>query len=372
MQFQTAINKIRQDVWKQQGEAFLEQATIDGDGSTVETSAEKKQGVELNYKGQWGYHPLVVSLAQTQEPLYLFNRSGARPSHEHAAFFYDESIKHCRQAGFKSILLRGDTDFSQTRHLDTWDKDGVEFIFGYDAAKNLVEKAGSIDENQWKPLKRQKQASQNPRLKRERFKEQVVFERGYKNKVLVNESYAEFDYQPTACKKAYRMVVVRKEIQCSRGQQRLFADDHVRYFFYITNGSQEKYPPREVIRQANERCNQENTISQLKACGGLSAPLHDIESNWAYMVFASLAWSLKQWSGLLVQEKGPEPHRKKQRQGKRRVIRMEFRTYLNSLILIPAQVIRSSRQVVLRLLTYRPSVDLLLLIHDHAGRPMRV
>ena len=54
-----------------------------------------------------------------------------------------------------------------------------------------------------------------------------------------------------------------------------------------------------------------------------------------------------------------------------RVIRMEFATFLNSLMLIPAQVIKSARQRTFRLLTYRPSVDLLFTLHDHARMPLR-
>lgn len=369
---QQAINQVRRNVWKQQPQEFFDQATIDGDGSMVETSGEKKQGIGLNYKGQWGYHPLIISLAQTQEPLYLVNRSGSRPSSENAAFYYDLAIKHCRNAGFKKILLRGDTDFSQSTHLDGWHDDGVEFIFGYDAAPNLVEIASSLDENQWKMLQREGRQTDQPRAKRPQHKEQVVIEKEYKNLVLAKESYAEFEYSPARAKGTYRMVVVRKEIECSQGQQRLFDDDQVRYFFYITNSNKKDRPAREVIRQANERCNQENTISQLKACRALSAPLDNLESNWAYMVFASLAWSLKQWSGLLVRVSGPPSHRAKQRQTRQRVMGMEFATYLNSLISIPAQIIRSARQTIFRLLTYRPTVDCLLMLHDHIRRPLRL
>lgn len=367
-----AINRARQTVWKQQPDSFFDCATIEADGTMVETSAEKKQGVGINHKGQWGYHPLVVTLAETQELLYLQNRSGNRPSHENAAFFFDLAINDCRRAGFRKIVLRGDTDFSQTAYLDGWHEQGVEFVFGFDAAPNLKEKADSIAKNQWEPLTREVRQTEQPRAKRAKFKEQVVIENEYKNLVLVGESYTEFEYQPTKCSRAYRMVVVRKEIECSRGQLRLFDEDQVRYFFYITNASKGYMPAREVIRAANKRCDQENTISQLKACHALSAPLDNLQSNWAYMVFASLAWTLKQWSGMMVRIKGNPSHRAKQKHVRQRVIRMEFATFLNSMILIPAQVIRSARQTVLRLLTYRPPVDYLLMLHDHIRRPLRI
>ena len=366
-----AINEARQCVWRQQSDSFFDQATIEADGSIVETCGEKKQGIGLSHKGQWGYHPLVVSLAETQEVLYLANRSGNRPSHEHAHFYLDLAVAQCREAGFRKILLRGDTDFSQTEHLDRWHEDGVQFIFGYDAAPNLKRIADSLDKTAFKPLSRDLRQSNKPRGKRDNSKEEFVIEKGYKNLVLASESYAEFDYQPTKCSRSYRMVVVRKEVHCHSGQQRLFEDDQVRYFFYITNASKKELPAREVIRGANRRCNQENTISQLKACHCLKAPLHDLESNWAYMVFASLAWTLKQWSGLLVRVKGNSGQRRVRGELRSWLLKIEFATYLSSLMLIPGQVIRSSRQLTVRLLTWRPAVDKFLTLHDHVGLPLR-
>ena len=141
MQLMAGFNRIRQRVWKLQPDEFFDCAIIEGDGTQVLTGAEKKQGVGINYKGQWGYHPLIITLANTREPLFIVNRSGNRPSHEHSALYFDMAVDRCREAGFRKVLLRGDTDFSLTENFDRWDDDGVEFIFGIDAMPNLVQMA---------------------------------------------------------------------------------------------------------------------------------------------------------------------------------------------------------------------------------------
>src|SRR6516164_8596547 len=90
-----AINRVRLRVWSQQPEDFFPEAIIDVDGTVVGTDAECKQGVDIAYNGVWGYHPLVVSLANTAEVLYLVNRSGNRPSHEQAPLYIDKTIALC-------------------------------------------------------------------------------------------------------------------------------------------------------------------------------------------------------------------------------------------------------------------------------------
>jgi hypothetical protein len=366
-----AFNRVRLDVWRQQPEEFFDVAIIEVDGTIVETCGEKKQGIGMNYKKQWGYHPLVVTLANTGEVLYVVNRSGNRPSHEHAPIFIDLAIQLCRQAGFRRIIIRGDTDFALIEHFDRWTDQGVEFVFGVDKMPNLVGLADSLENTAWKPLRRRRKKPPHTarRRKRPNYKQAIVEQNGYENKRLQGESIAEFDYQPTKCSRSYRMVVVRKEVEVTRGQQKLFDDEP--YFFYVSNAAASAKSARQIVFAANDRCDQENTISQLKACGALAAPLHDLVSNWAYMAIASLAWSLKIWAGLMIRPRGSSQVKQQQAETKRRVIRMDFHTFCQCLMQIPAQIIRRSRQLVYRLLSYRQSMEPLLLIHDNLCRPLR-
>jgi len=233
---QEVFNEIRLKVWRQQPDAFFDEAVIEADGTMVETTGECKQGMDINHKGQWGYHPLMVSLANTGEPLYVVNRSGNRPSHEGAAEYFDKSIALCRRGGFRKIALRGDTDFTQTAHLDRWDDAGdVRFVFGIDAMSNLYKIVENLPESAWKRLRRRPKyaVKTNPRARRANVKEQIVIAREFENIRLVDEHVAEFKYSPTLCKKAYRVVVVWKDLEVSKGQLKLFDDS--KCFFYLTN-----------------------------------------------------------------------------------------------------------------------------------------
>jgi len=288
----------------------------------------------------WGYHPLFVSLANTGEPLYLVNRPGNRPSHDGAAAWLDRAVAVVRPT-FKHVCLRGDTDFALTAHFDRWSRAGVGFVFGIDAMANLKAIAAGIEECRWKPLKRpvKRLVETEPRRRPENVKEQIVREREYQNIRLVSEHVAEVPYQPTACKRPYRLVVLRKNLSVERGERVLF--DDIRYFFYITNIEGRR--AAEIVYFANDRCNQENLIAQLK--GGLNAlrmPASDLVSNWAYMVMASLAWTLKAWFALVV------------RDGERReeLLRMEFRRFLHAIVEIPCQIVRTGRRIVYRILGY--------------------
>jgi hypothetical protein len=359
------FNEARLKVWAEQPEAFFDEARIDMDGTMVTTDGECKEGIDINYKGQWGYHPLVVSLANTGEVLSIVNRSGNRPSHEGAAEEVDRALALCRKAGFRRVRLRGDTDFTQTARLDRWtDDERVTFVFGIDNTPARWLLAENLPENAWQPLARPPRYAvrTKPRARPQNVKEAVVERREFDNICLIREQVAEFDYRPAACRKTYRMVVVKKYLEVRKGQRVLFHD--YRYFFYLTNDRESS--ASQIVCSANDRCDQENLHAQLK--GGvrsLYAPVDGLVSNWAYMVMTSLAWNLKAWWALTLPEPTGNGRRgEQQRHQKRRVLRMEFKTFLNAMMRLPVQIVNTGRRMVYRLLAWNPWLGVFFRLTD--------
>ena len=335
---QEAINGVRTKVWKRQPASFRKQAIIDVDGTHAATLGECKQDIGLSHKGIWGYAPLILSLSGTREVLYIVNRPGNVVSHEGAVDWIDRAIA-LTQSTFQQVWLRGDTDFSLTAHFDRWDAMGVRFVFGLDAMPNLVEKAQALPQEAWEPLERPPayQVKTHPRQRPPNVKAQIVRQKGFKNITLMGEDVAVFSYQPIKCRKAYRVVVLRKQLRITRGD--VLVEQTVRYLFYITNDPHKT--PAGIVAFSNDRCDQENHIEQLKnGVGALRCPTGDLCANGAYMIIATLAWNLKAWYGLLM------PNRMLGWQ----VVRMEFKRFLWEWIRLPAQVLRTARRFVLRLL----------------------
>ena len=347
-----AFDEVRLGVWKQQPVEFFRQAIVDMDGTIVPTTGECKEGMDLSYKKIWGYHPLLVSLANTGEVLSIVNRPGNRPSHEGAAAEADRIIALCKKAGFEQILLRGDTDFSQTKHLDRWDDDPkVKFLFGLDMSGTLHRQADDLPQELWEFLERPERyaVKTKPRRRPVRWKQRIVRARGYKDIQLESESIAEFEYSPSACKKTYRLVVVCKDQKVNDPQKGLFAD--YRYFFYLTNDW--KPSAEEIVFSANKRSHQENLVEQQKnGVRSFRAPMDNLLSNWAYMVMTSLAWNLKAWFALVLPEHGR--WKEKHRREKQTVLRMEFKRFIQNFIQIPCQLVKMGRRLVYRLIAWNP------------------
>jgi hypothetical protein len=205
-----------------------------------------------------------------------------------------------------------------------------------------------------------------PRQRRKNAKEAIVRRREFENLRLKKEHVAEFDYRPTLCGKTYRLVVLRKTISVYRGQRLLFPQTD--YFFYLTNDR--KSTAEQIVFEANGRGNQENLIGQLRSgAHALKVPLDNLLSNWAYMVIGSLAWSLKAWSALLLPENGRWA--KKHQEEKQTLLKMEFPTFRQAMIQIPAQIVRTGRRIVYRLLSFNPWQHVFFRLLDQLRLPLR-
>jgi hypothetical protein len=348
---QDAINDARLSVWKGQPRAFTQEvARIDADSTIVPTEGECKEGMDISYNGIWGYHPLMVSLANTGEPLYIVNRSGNSVSSTGVAPLYDKAIDLCRRAGFKKVLLRGDSDFSRTSaEFDRWTADGVRFILGYKGWEGVVIKLEAQPERLYHELVRRAERAikTQPRAKPENVKDGIVRARRYKVFRPFAEDVVEFEYQPSACNRPYRIVALRKNISVERGDEVLFAD--FRYFFYVTNDFD--MDADDVIHEARQRCNQENLIEQLKnGARALHAPVNSLNANWAYMVMAALAWSIKAWAALSLPVcRRWQRHHEADRLA---LLRMDFRSFVAAMITVPCQIVQAGRRIIYRVLAW--------------------
>ena len=349
-----AINSARIRVWKKNKRSFFERALIDVDGTIAGTQGECKEGMDMSYKGIWGYAPLLVTLANTGEILYTRNRPGNRPSHEGCFGYLDPAVELVREAGFRRVRLRGDGHFSLTDDFDYWSEQKVEFVFGLPAHPKLVALAEGLEEGKWRPLVRDKGVREGRRGRRKpRVKQAIIEERGYKNLELEQEEYTEFAYRPTKCSRDYRVVVLRKTINVRQGQDLLIPE--IRYHFTITNVARSELSARQVIRTANDRCNQENLIEQAKnGVHAMRMPCDTLLANDAYMLIACLAWNLKAWIAQLWpdREQGEE------------LRRMEFRRFVASVIALPCQVLRTGRRIVLRFLGFSTWLEPMLRAHQ--------
>lgn len=242
------------------------------------------------------------------------------------------------------------SELAAVGYLDGWHEQGVTFCFGLDVTPLRHILADDLPQSAFKPLKRpaKYEVRTKPRRRPERVKQQIVEERGFKDIRLMDEAVAEMPYRPVACKRDYRLIILQKNLKVSEPRQQRLFDDYI-YFLYLTNDWDST--PEEIVFDANDRCQQENILAQLNAVRALHAPLDNLLSNNAYMLITSLAWNLKAWLALSLPESSGTGKAKPAEQ-KRRLLTMEFRTFVNSLIRVPAQVVRTGRRLVIRLLAW--------------------
>jgi hypothetical protein len=348
---QDDFDEIRFKVRSRQSESFCAEAKIDTDGTLVERIAATMEGIEISNQGAWGYHSLVVSLANNVEVLSLVNRSGNRPSHKGAAAEADRAIELCRRASFRSLRLRRETDFPQTKQLDRWDDAVVKFIFGCDAPAHRRVAADKLPADRWSEPSRPARyaVKTTTRRRREAVKGRTMQERRFGDIRLLSEKVAEIEYRPTACARPYHLIVLRANLERRKGHVQLFPA--YLYFLYFPNNRSAM--AKDLILSVNDRCNRQNLIAQLK--GGvcsLATPNHTLLSNWASMVMTSLAWNLKAWLALWPIAGDEATASKENTYGQAEqhpVLHMAFTIFANHIMRFSAIVVNSGRRTLVRI-----------------------
>jgi len=239
-----AFNQVRPGIWELHrdltrcrsrasgkqaaGQACFTEAVLDVDGTIAQTTGECKEGMGLSYKGIWGYGPLLISLANTREPLFLVNRPGNAASQSDAAVWLERAIELMKPCS-ERVCLRGDSAFSLTGEFDGWCARGIDFVFGYDTYPCLVRQGDALPEEAWVELERpaKHHVATNPRQRPARAKEEFVRAHGYRSMRLEGEQVAEFPYCPSKCGRDYRVIALRKAIKVEEDGKLFYEDGMV-------------------------------------------------------------------------------------------------------------------------------------------------
>lgn len=328
-----AIDEIQQRAWKRRyGVRKRALGVVDLDSHLHHVYGNQKQGADFTYKGGFGYHPLVISLAETQECLRLVNRPGNVGSAEGAAKYLSEVVPMllCR---FKKVLVRGDSAFARQDIFDVCDRNGLHFAMVSAEHQNFPGLAEGVAEGEWQRFLSIRPGSARKSRRRGRNLRRLhARRRGKRDLKLETQWLAEIDYKPARSKKAYRLIVRRQRIEES-DQGELF--ELWRYRYVLTNLPRSVSTER-VVRQTYGRCDQENVIEQLRSgVAAMRMPTGGFLANYAYLVCARLAHNMKSWLAMLALPL--------------EVMRWEWKRFRKSFVYVAARMIRTARQNILRL-----------------------
>ena len=343
-ELQAVIDRAREKVWRKVPRSRRKVATVDLDSTIKEVYGQCKQGADFSYNGQWSYHPMLATLAETNEPLRTINRSGNRASPEGAAEVLHEVLPMVGRH-FGKVFVRGDSKFYQRAIIAECERYGASFAFVMDGYAVLHELADSLPPSAWKPFSAhgaehaaQAAADKKTRRKRRRVRAQRAKERGYQTLAATKQWVAEFDYtiprggtdrDAGLAGRTYRVVVKRQQVDISEGQNYLFTEYRDR--FVITDIPTSHMDAGEVFCFTYGRCDQENIIEQFKnGIAAMRMPTGELLANGAFLMAGQLAWCLRSWLSALALPQ--------------ETIRWEWKWFRQAFVYIAAKITYSARR----------------------------
>jgi hypothetical protein len=343
------IDQAQEKIWKRRyGKKKAARAIVDLDSCVRPVYGDQKEGTDFTYKGSFGYHPLVISLAETMECLRLVNRSGNTAS-------ADGSENHLRELfpmlghRFKQIIVRGDSAFAKQPIFDACEEAGHFFAVVSAQQQNFARLFEALPAEAWKPYRqrepkavgRVKRRQRDPNRRRQRARG-----RHKRDLQLKKQWIAEIAYQPNRSQKPYRLIARYQEIE-EHEQGHLFM--LTRFRFALSN-LPSSVPAEEVIDLTYQRCDQENLIEQLQhGVTAMRMPTGGMDSNAAFLTCARLAHNLKPW---LAQLALPIE-----------TMRWEWKRFRRAFVYCAAQVVHTARQVHVRFADSHRFADTILAAH---------
>jgi len=319
-------------------------------------SGVQKEGADFSYNGKWSYHPILISMASTGECLAVVNRPGNMTSADGADEAVDGVLEWARPH-FDDVLVRGDSAFDRQNLREVIEHHDGFFAFVGRGHEGRPEQAAAIPEDAFHPFltradrrreRRRRERDYKPRPKKRSRRRQRSRERNYVEKLQTKQWIAEMTYQPPRQPNVYRLVVRRKLIERRLGQVHLF--DDYEYAWVVTN-LPNNFSAEDVIDHTYQRCDQENLIEQMgSGLAGWRMPVAEFDGNSAWLEIARLAWNIGKWIAQLVL---PDE-----------VTRWEWKRFRLHYVLVPAQLIKRARQMWVRLMGARSTVDPLLLAFE--------
>ena len=343
------IDRAQEKVWKRRyGKRKAERAIVDLDSCVRPVYGDQKEGTDFTYKGSFGYHPLVISLAGTLECLRLVNRSGNTTS-------ADGSESHLRELfpmlgrHFKQVIVRGDSAFAKQAIFDVCEEAGHFFAVVSPQQQNFASLFEALPGEQWKPYRQREKSEDLPRKRRKRGpnrRRERARSRNKRDLQLKKQWIAEIPYRPERSERTYRLIARYQEIE-EHEQGHLFM--LTRFRFAISN-----LPPsvsaEEVMDLTYQRCDQENLIEQLQ--NGVTAmrmPTGGMLSNAAFGTCARLAHNLKPWLAQLALPM--------------ETMRWEWKRFRRAFVYCAARVVHTARQTHVRFADSHRFTDTILAAH---------
>jgi hypothetical protein len=347
-----AIDEGQEAVWRRRyGRKKVDRVLVDLDSHVHRVYGDQKEGADFSYKGPLAYHPLVISLAETQECLRLINRPGNTPSAEGAETHLAELFPLLLRR-FRQVVVRGDSAFCKQAVFDVCEAHGQCFAVVSPAQQNFEALAEALPESAWKPYRgpgeraHRAQPPSRRRTRRPNRRRRLARQRGKHDLKLERQWIAEIPYRPTRSGQTYRLVIRRQRIE-EHHQGELF--ELWRYRYGMTN-LPASTGTREVVDLTYQRCDQENVIEQLQhGIAGMRMPTGGLISNAAFLTCARLAHNLKAWLAQLALP--------------RETLRWEWKRFRHAFVYVAARVLCQSRQIHVRIASSHRTAATLVQAH---------